>query len=135
MGTRVHEAKGDRGSLSKVTTESSTWCYWDVPLEFVGEIARASAVAEARNVKGCTAAARHVERLMLADFVNFCMLGSKGKEKEKLSELRIAQLRIRSHEMAGNDKRPPLGQGKKKMKSTKTWITWAGCDRGKKSEG
>ena len=41
------------------------------------------------------------------------------KEKEKLSELRDAQLRIKSHEMADNDEGPPLGQGKKKMKSTK----------------
>ena len=73
-----------------MTTESSIWCYWDVPLEFEGEIACARAVAEARNVERCTAAARHVERLVLIDFVSFLYdwkaiqcLAVGGKKKKK----------------------------------------------------
>lgn len=39
-------------------------CSGNVPFEFVGEVARAGAVAKARDVEGGAAAARHV-RLML----------------------------------------------------------------------
>jgi hypothetical protein len=45
------ECNRGRGPSSKLTIEPSP-CLLDVPLEFVREVARASAVAEAGHVKG-----------------------------------------------------------------------------------
>lgn len=54
-GGRQEKVRG--GSSSKLVIEPSAW-WLDVPLEFVREVARARAVAEAGHVEGGTGA-RH----------------------------------------------------------------------------
>lgn len=53
------DAQWHTGSLVVIDGAGGRWLFGDVPLELVGQVAGAGAVAEAGDIEGGAAAARH----------------------------------------------------------------------------